>query len=89
MFFLVPEFCDLSSFPGGGGRGHSDQPAARREGKAWELSSTAATVWLTFRKLPAPGWLGPLGGAGLPAGRAVPTSSRLGPELHKGEDCSH
>lgn len=46
-------------------------------------------LWLTFRKPPAPGWLGPRGGAGLPAGRAVPTSSRLGPEQHKGADCSH
>lgn len=99
MFFLVAEFRDLSSFLGGGGRGHRDQPAAWRgggEGCGGEgrggpgLSPTVCLpLRLTFRKPSAPGWLGPLGGAGLPAGRAVPTSSRLGPEQHKGEDCSH
>ena len=32
MFFLVSEFCDTSSFPGGGREGHSDHPVAGRKG---------------------------------------------------------
>ena len=96
MFFLVHEFCDISSFlgggqggqGGGGDRGHSDQPPARREGEGLGAVPSWLSL-LTFRKPLAPGRLGPLGGTGLPTGRAVPTSSWLGPELHKGEDCSH
>lgn len=50
------------------------------KGWAWGLSPPAAALWLTFRKPLAPDWTGrgPLGGAGLSAGRVVPTSSRLG-----------
>lgn len=43
---LVSEFCDISSFPGGGGRdtGHRDQPAAGRDGVRWGLSPSAAAL---------------------------------------------
>lgn len=62
------------------------QPGGK--GRAWELSPTGCHSVVDFQEAFSP-WLGPLGGAGLPAGRAVPTSSRLGPQPHKGEDCSH
>lgn len=33
VFSLVPKFCGINSFTGGGGWGHSDQPSAKREGE--------------------------------------------------------
>ena len=56
MFFLVPVFCDISPFPGGGGgrdTAVSLQPGGQgRPGGRPQL----AAVWVTSRKPSAPGW---------------------------------
>ena len=53
-FLLVPEFCDISPFPGGGGRDTvvSLQPGGKR--RAWGLCPAGRLCVVDFQEAPSP-----------------------------------